>query len=167
MLRDVIFKEIIREINSKSFYSYRLYGKITYGDLIKDTKQLEMTDDIIHQIFDFDLKVDIDFSFLDGEKPKKEIIAIDDDINQTIQNVKMICDNEHINLSNFRTAIIDDDYVSKKIKEMTENHISSLTYNNNTDIASMILLLNSRACNSITINNTCIIRSTTSISLHT
>ena len=134
MLRDVIFKEIIREINSKSFYSYRLYGKITYGDLIKDTKQLEMTDDIIHQIFDFDLKVDIDFSFLDGEKPKKEIIAIDDDINQIIQNVKMICDNEHINLSNFRTAIIDDDYVSKKIKEMTENHISSLTYNNNTDI---------------------------------
>lgn len=134
MLRDVIFKEIIREINSKSFSSYRLYGKITYGDLIKDTKQLEMTDDIIHQLFDFDLKVDIDFSFLDGEKPKKEIIAIDDDINQILQNVTTICDNEHIRLDNFRTALIDDDYVSKKIKEMTENHISTLTYNNNTDI---------------------------------
>ena len=130
MDRELIFREIIKEINSQTPQSFHLCGNITYGNLIKDTKQLEMTDDIINQIFEFDLKVDLDFSCIDGEEKKKEVVPLDDDINQSLQNLTIICDNQHITLENFKTTVYEEDYVSKKINNITANHISNLTSTN-------------------------------------
>lgn len=130
MDRELIFREIIKEINSQTPQSFHLCGNITYGNLIKDTKQLEMTDDIINQIFEFDLKVDLDFSCIDGEEKKKEVVPLDDDINQSLQNLAIICDNQHITLENFKTTVYEEDYVSKKINNITANHISNITSTN-------------------------------------
>ena len=71
--KNPIYKEIKYEINQPDIMNYRLCKTKTYNDMLKTKKPIKFTKELIAQLYEFDLQVDINFSFIDEwERQKKD-----------------------------------------------------------------------------------------------